>query len=270
MERVFRLPKPLNASSWIYRSGLLCMYISWRQQIFLIEAIIKPWVAGFTWSWTLPCDTRTRKRLLTANTVNTRYIYIYEHMGQVLSGEPYWGHGVICGPVLRHRSVADIRATTSTYRFHISYNLLKVTFSKRYIQGKDELIKTNNIIHTQIFQHLQIYIQYISEWNEYKWSGYWCLRICDFSVLTVKSRLLRAHSSNVHYNVRRIYRWPGKSPHKGQVTQNMFPFDDVIKGWRTTWKFENAFVLEGHIFIQLCLFSFTPFTSPIMAHTMQN
>ena len=70
--------------------------------------------------------------------------------------------------------------------------------------------------------------------------------------------------------VRRIYRWPGKSPHKGQVTQNMFPFDDVINGWRTTWKFENAFVLEGHIFIQLCLLSFTPFTSPIMAHTMQN
>ena len=25
-----------------------------------------------------------------------------------------------------------------------------------------------------------------------------------------------------------IHRWPGKSPHKGPVTQKMFPFDDVI------------------------------------------
>ena len=28
--------------------------------------------------------------------------------------------------------------------------------------------------------------------------------------------------------VRGIHRWPVNSPHKGPVTQNMFPFDDVI------------------------------------------
>ena len=28
--------------------------------------------------------------------------------------------------------------------------------------------------------------------------------------------------------VRRIHRWPVNSPHKGPVTQKMFPFDDVI------------------------------------------
>ena len=28
--------------------------------------------------------------------------------------------------------------------------------------------------------------------------------------------------------VRGIHRWPVNSPHKGPVTQNMFPFNDVI------------------------------------------
>ena len=28
--------------------------------------------------------------------------------------------------------------------------------------------------------------------------------------------------------VRGIHRWPANSPHKGTVTRNMFPFDDVI------------------------------------------
>ena len=28
--------------------------------------------------------------------------------------------------------------------------------------------------------------------------------------------------------VRGIYRWPANSPHKGQVTRKMFPFDDII------------------------------------------
>ena len=31
--------------------------------------------------------------------------------------------------------------------------------------------------------------------------------------------------------VRGIHRWPVNSPHKGPVTRNMFPFDDVIMLW---------------------------------------
>ena len=38
--------------------------------------------------------------------------------------------------------------------------------------------------------------------------------------------------------VRGIHRWPVNSPHKGQVTQKMFPFDDVImrKCGKHRWK----------------------------------
>ena len=37
------------------------------------------------------------------------------------------------------------------------------------------------------------------------------------------------HQSSVSLAfVRGIHRWPANSPHKGLVTQKMFPFDDVI------------------------------------------
>ena len=35
--------------------------------------------------------------------------------------------------------------------------------------------------------------------------------------------------------MRGIHRWPVNSQHKGSVTRNMFPFDDVIMGWRNDW-----------------------------------
>ena len=39
----------------------------------------------------------------------------------------------------------------------------------------------------------------------------------------------RKHQSSASLAfVRGIHRWPVNSPHKGQVTPKMFPFDDVI------------------------------------------
>ena len=43
--------------------------------------------------------------------------------------------------------------------------------------------------------------------------------------------------------VRGIHRWPVNSPHKGPVTREMFPFDDVIMYWRSP-----------HIPLSSCLF----------------
>ena len=39
------------------------------------------------------------------------------------------------------------------------------------------------------------------------------------------------HSSASLAFVKGIYQWPVNSPHKGPVTQTMFPFDDVIIKW---------------------------------------
>ena len=35
--------------------------------------------------------------------------------------------------------------------------------------------------------------------------------------------------------VRRTYRWPVNSPHKGPVTRKMFPFDNVIMSWKVSF-----------------------------------
>ena len=62
--------------------------------------------------------------------------------------------------------------------------------------------------------------------------------------------------------VRGIHRWPMASQHKGQVTRNMFPFDDVIMGWRNDWvqviwtNHRQCAVLYRYVYIEnksLCL-----------------
>ena len=46
----------------------------------------------------------------------------------------------------------------------------------------------------------------------------------------------RKHNSSASLAfVRGIHRWLVNSPHKGQVTQKMFPFDDVIMTKRSHW-----------------------------------
>ena len=46
----------------------------------------------------------------------------------------------------------------------------------------------------------------------------------------------RKHQSSASLAfVRGIHRWPVNSPHKGPVTQKMFPFDDVIMKYGYTW-----------------------------------
>ena len=38
----------------------------------------------------------------------------------------------------------------------------------------------------------------------------------------------RKYQTRRHWLLRAIHRWPVNSPHKGQVTRKLFPFDDVI------------------------------------------
>ena len=46
----------------------------------------------------------------------------------------------------------------------------------------------------------------------------------------------RKHQSSASLAfVRGIHRWPVNSPHKGPVTRKMFPFDDVIMEYTTSW-----------------------------------
>ena len=51
-----------------------------------------------------------------------------------------------------------------------------------------------------------------------------CLFNCLFRRRSKKTSKLRVTG----FCVMEIYRWPVNSPHKGSVTQEMFPFDDVI------------------------------------------
>ena len=56
--------------------------------------------------------------------------------------------------------------------------------------------------------------------------------------------------------VRGIHRWLMDSPHKGQVTRKMFPFDNVIMWW-------NIFVLDLHIFLKhILMYNFTRLSLP--------
>ena len=41
-----------------------------------------------------------------------------------------------------------------------------------------------------------------------------------------------------------IHRWPVNSPHKGPLTRKMFPFDDVIMRFFSSWK---TFILHSNI-----------------------
>ena len=68
----------------------------------------------------------------------------------------------------------------------------------------------------------------------------------------------REHQSSASLAfVRGINRWPVNSPHKGPVTQKMFPFDDVImyspkhfetirKAQQLVWRFENDCWIEKY------------------------
>ena len=61
----------------------------------------------------------------------------------------------------------------------------------------------------------------------------------------------RKHQSSASLAfVRRIRRWPVNSPHKGQLTRKMFPFDDVIMSIaiRIRWQ---SFLAVFHILIIL-------------------
>ena len=57
------------------------------------------------------------------------------------------------------------------------------------------------------------------------------------SILIVYSTVCSGTDQRKHLSsaspvfVRRIHRWPVNSPHKGPVTRQMFPFDDVIMKW---------------------------------------
>ena len=53
------------------------------------------------------------------------------------------------------------------------------------------------------------------------------LTIVSSSVSSDADRRKHQSSASLAF-VRRIHRWPVNSPHKGPVTQKMFPFDDVI------------------------------------------
>ena len=80
----------------------------------------------------------------------------------------------------------------------------------------------------------------------------WCAAKCPHMKHysdVIMSRLIRCRSNNRHQSsaslafVRGIHRWPVKSPHKGPVTQKIFPFDDVtmkvfiLAGW---WCFDGG------------------------------
>ena len=55
-----------------------------------------------------------------------------------------------------------------------------------------------------------------------------CLNVCSVADQ-------RKHQSSMSLAfVRGIHRWQVKSPHKGPVTQKMFPFDDVIMEWKSS------------------------------------
>ena len=57
--------------------------------------------------------------------------------------------------------------------------------------------------------------------------------------LTIVQPFIQAQiKENIHYAplafVREMHQWPVISPHTGPVTWKMFPFDDVIMGFRAT------------------------------------
>ena len=53
-----------------------------------------------------------------------------------------------------------------------------------------------------------------------------CISTAYCITITVKSRKHQSYASLAF--LREIHRWPVNSPHKGPVTREMFPFDDVI------------------------------------------
>ena len=60
--------------------------------------------------------------------------------------------------------------------------------------------------------------------------------VCSIVCSGTDQRKLQSSASLAF--VRGIHRWPVDSPHKGPVTQKMFPFDDVIM-FKRNWIFVN-------------------------------
>ena len=52
--------------------------------------------------------------------------------------------------------------------------------------------------------------------------------------------------------VRGIHRWPVNSPHKGPVTRNVFPFDDVIIYWLSAWYYSDHYWLFNWTYSNRC------------------
>ena len=76
-------------------------------------------------------------------------------------------------------------------------------------------------------------------WVPSKWPGIeaWTAQYSDVIMSRVASQITshysgidqRKHQSSASLaSVRGVHRWPANSPHKGQATRKMFPFDDVI------------------------------------------
>ena len=49
-----------------------------------------------------------------------------------------------------------------------------------------------------------------------------------FAYLFVHTEIKESIKAPHHWTLKGIYRWPVDSPHKGPLTQKVFPFDDVI------------------------------------------
>ena len=67
----------------------------------------------------------------------------------------------------------------------------------------------------------------------------------------------RKHQSSASLAfVREIHRWPVDSPHKGPVTRNMFPLDDVIMWWSILQFAEIGFAVSVLFTLSLTVASF--------------
>ena len=90
--------------------------------------------------------------------------------------------------------------------------------------------------------------EHISSWEIMCFNWYWTFHYCDFIMCAMASRitsLIIVYSTvysgadrrkHLRYAslaiVRWTHRWPVNSPHKGPVTREMIPFNDVTISWK--------------------------------------
>ena len=109
-----------------------------------------------------------------------------------------------------------------------------------------------------IKKHLSVYSQFPLQWRHNGCDGVSTHR-CFHCLL---NRLFgrRSKKTSKHQSVTGLYdrnhRWPVDSPHKGPVTQKMFPFDDVIMHYRD--KTVSCFIMGIPILVRHYLYIETP------------